>query len=230
MSALPPSLPAAPAPRAILEYGLSSGNAAMVQLLGLCPLLAVSTGLVPALGLGLATVLALTATNTVIALLRKQTGRDVRIPVFITVIACVVTAIELVMRAFLPALHGVLGLFIPLIVTNCALLGRAEAFASRHDPARAALDGFAVGSGFLLVLLALGGLRELIGRGTLFAGAGPLLGLPGLEWTLLPGYRGFLLAVLPVGAFLLLALLIALRQHGQARRSTPRPPPDDHRA
>ena len=204
-------------PRTILEYGLSSGNVALVQLLGLCPLLAVSNSLVSALGLGLATVLALTATNACIASLRRLTGRDVRIPVFVTVIACVVTAIELAMRAWLPALHSVLGLFIPLIVTNCALLGRAEAFASRHDPLRAALDGFAVGVGFLLVLLLLGGLREALGRGTVFAGAGDLLGLPQLEWTLLPGYRGFLLATLPVGAFFLLALLIAARQRWSAR-------------
>lgn len=210
---------APPSPRRILEYGLSSGNVAMVQLLGLCPLLAVSGTLVSALGLGLATVLALTATNATIAALRRATGRDVRIPVFITVIACVVTAIELAIRAWLPALHGVLGLFIPLIVTNCALLGRAEALASRHDPWRAGLDGFAVGTGFLLVLLALGGLREALGQGTLFAGAGALLGLPGLEWTLLPGYRGFLLAALPVGAFFLLALLIAARQHWLAARA-----------
>lgn len=207
----------APTPRAILENGLWSGNAALVQLLGLCPLLAVSTNLVSALGLGLATVLALTATNAAVAALRRSTGRDVRIPVFITVIACVVTAIELGMRAWLPALHGVLGLFIPLIVTNCALLGRAEAFASRHDPARAALDGFAVGAGFLLVLLLLGALREALGQGTLFAGAGALLGLPMLEATLLPGYRGFLIAAMPVGAFFLLALLIAARQRWLAR-------------
>lgn len=198
-------------PRGILEYGLSSGNVVLVQLLGLCPLLAVSGTLVNALGLGLATVLALVFTNAAVASVRRFTGRDVRIPVFITVIAAVVTAIELAMRAWLPALHGVLGLFIPLIVTNCALLGRAEAFASRHDPARAALDGAAIGTGFLLVLLALGGLRELIGHGTVFAGAGTLLGLPALEWVVLPGYRGFLLAALPVGAFFLLALLIAAR-------------------
>ncbi|GAB3728552.1 electron transport complex subunit E [Silanimonas algicola] len=206
-------------PRTILEYGLSSGNVALVQLLGLCPLLAVSNSMVSALGLGLATMLALTATNAAIAALRGVTGRDVRIPVFVTVIACVVTAIELAIRAWLPALHGVLGLFIPLIVTNCALLGRAEAFASRHDPRRAALDGFAVGAGFLVVLLVLGGLREALGRGTLFAGAGALLGLPQLEWTLLPGYRGFLLATLPVGAFFLLALLVAGRQRWLATRA-----------
>ena len=212
-----------PDARGILEHGLWSGNPALVQLLGLCPLLAVSGTLVSALGLGLATVLALTCTNAAVAALRRATGRDVRIPVFITVIACVVTAIELAMRAFLPALHAGLGLFIPLIVTNCALLARAEAFASRHDPARAALDGFAVGLGFLLVLLTLGGLREAVGHGTVFAGAGALLGLPQLEWTLLPGYRGFLLASLPVGAFFLLALLVAARQRWQARRAAASP-------
>lgn len=199
-------------PRRILEYGLSSGNVVLVQLLGLCPLLAVSSTLVNALGLGLATVLALIFTNAAVASVRRFTGRDVRIPVFITVIAAVVTSIELAMRAWMPALHGVLGLFIPLIVTNCALLGRAEAFAARNSPMRAALDGAAIGTGFLLVLLALGGLREVIGHGTVFAGAGALLGLPALEWTVLPGYRGFLLAALPAGAFFLLALLIAARQ------------------
>jgi len=219
MSNVLPAQPLAPSPRTILGHGLSSGNVALVQLLGLCPLLAVSSTLVTALGLGLATLLALIATTTAVAMIRRSTGRDVRIPVFITVIACIVTTIELAMRAWLPALHGVLGLFIPLIVTNCALLGRAEAFASRHDPARAALDGFAIGSGFLLVLLVLGGLREVIGHGTLFVGAGTLLGLPLLETTLLPGYRGFVLATLPVGAFFLLALLIAARQHWLAART-----------
>ncbi len=199
-------------PRRILEYGLSNGNVVLVQLLGLCPLLAVSSTLVNALGLGLATVLALIFTNAAVASVRRFTGRDVRIPIFITVIAAVVTSIELAMRAWLPALHGVLGLFIPLIVTNCALLGRAEAFAARNSPLRAALDGAAIGTGFLLVLLALGGLRELIGHGTVFAGAGALLGLPALEWIVVPGYRGFLLAALPAGAFFLLALLIAARQ------------------
>jgi electron transport complex protein RnfE len=208
----------APTAGGILENGLWSGNAALVQLLGLCPLLAVSTTLVNALGLGLATVLALTATNATIAALRRVTGRDVRLPVFITVIACVVTAIELAMRAWLPALHGVLGLFIPLIVTNCALLGRAEAFASRHDPWRAALDGLAVGVGFLLVLLLLGGLREALGQGSLFAGAGALLGLPALELRVWDEGRGFLIAALPVGAFFLLALLIAARQAWVARQ------------
>lgn len=205
-----------PTPRAILEYGLSSGNVGLVQMLGLCPLLAVSNNAVNALGLGLATVLALTATNTVVAAIRRATRRDVRIPAFIMVIAAVVTAIELSMRAFLPGLHAVLGLFIPLIVTNCALMGRAEAFASRQDPARAALDGFATGLGFLWVLLAIGGIREALGEGSLFAGAGALLGLPGLEVSV-TGYPGFVLALLPIGAFGVLACLVALRQAWRLR-------------
>ena len=204
------------APRAILEYGLASGNVGLVQLLGLCPLLAVSNNAVNALGLGLATVLALTLTNAAVASIRRLTRRDVRIPAFVMVIAAVVTAIELAIRAWLPELHAVLGLFIPLIVTNCALMGRAEAFASRNSPGRAALDGFAIGLGFAWVLLVIGAARELIGEGSLFAGAGRLLGLPGLE-LVAEGYPGFLLAVLPIGAFLVLACLIAARQGWRLR-------------
>jgi len=204
-------LTAPPAPRQILEFGLWSGNAGLVQLLGLCPLLAVSTSAVNALGMGLATLLALTCTGGVIAGMRRFTEREVRIPTFVMMIAAVVTSIELAMHAWLPELHRVLGLFLPLIVTNCALMARAEAFASRQDPARAALDGFAIGLGFLAVLLCLGALRELLARGSLFAGAGALLGLPGLEWQA-EGYRGLLLAALPPGAFMLLALLVAGRQ------------------
>ena len=205
-------------PRAILEYGLASGNTGLVQLLGLCPLLAVSNNAVNALGLGLATVLALTCTNAAVAGVRQLTRRDVRIPAFVMIIAAVVTSIELAMRAWLPELHAVLGLFIPLIVTNCALMGRAEAFASRHSPGLAALDGFAIGLGFLWVLLAIGAVRELVGEGSLFAGAGALLGLPGLEMAA-PGYPGFLLAVLPVGAFVVLAGLVAIRQAWRLRRA-----------
>lgn len=205
-------------PKSILEYGLASGNTGLVQLLGLCPLLAVSNNAVNALGLGLATMLALTATNAAVASLRRVTQHDVRIPVFVLVIAAVVTSIELMMRAWLPDLHAVLGLFVPLIVSNCALLGRAEKFASRNSPALAALDGFATGLGFLWVLLAIGVLREVIGSGRVFAGAGKLLHAPWLELTVFPGYRGFLIATLPVGAFLVLAALIALRQAWSARQ------------
>jgi Na+-translocating ferredoxin:NAD+ oxidoreductase subunit E len=205
-------------PRAILEYGLSSGRAGLVQLLGLCPLLAVSSSAVNALGLGLATMTALILTNTGVAAVRRFTEHDVRIPVFVTIIAAVVTAIELAIRAMLPELHAAIGLFLPLIVSNCALLGRAEAFASRQSPWLAARDGFATGLGFLGVLLAMGVLREVAGTGRLFAGAGALLHLPWLEWTVLPGYRGFLVASLPVGAFAMLAALLAARQAWSLRR------------
>lgn len=201
---------------ATLEAGLWSQNVGLVQLLGLCPLLAVSSTAVNALGLGLATLLALTATNTAISLIRRLTRAEVRIPAFVMVIAAVVTTIELAMHAFLPALHAVLGIFLPLIVTNCAILGRAEALASRTDPARAALDGFAMGLGFLGVLLLLGLLREGIGQGSLFAGAGALLGLPGLE--LMFSTHRLLIAALPPGAFVLLGLLIAARQAWMQRR------------
>jgi electron transport complex protein RnfE len=203
----------------ILEYGLWSGNAGLVQLLGLCPLLAVSNNAVNALGLGLATVLALACTNLTVSAVRSLTRREVRIPAFVMIIAAVVTSIELGMRAFLPDLHRVLGLFIPLIVTNCAIMGRAEAFASRRAPPAALLDGLAIGVGFLAVLLLLGAARELIGQGSLFAGAGALLGLPQLEISFAAHYRGLLLAILPPGAFVLLALLIALKN----RLARPRP-------
>lgn len=205
-------------PRAILEYGLSSGNTGLVQLLGLCPLLAVSSNAVTALALGAATMLALILTNTGVAAIRRFTRHDVRIPVFVLVIATVVTSIELSLRAYLPDLHAAIGLFLPLIVSNCALMGRAEAFASREAPHRAALDGFATGLGFLAVLLTIGVVREVVGTGRLFANAGALLSLPSLETTILPGYRGFLIATLPVGAFLVLAGLIAARQAWQLRR------------
>jgi len=204
-----------PSAKSILEYGLVSGNTGLVQLLGLCPLLAVSNNAVNALGLGLASLLALTLTNTVVASLRRLSRRDVRIPAFVTIIASVVTAIELSLRAWLPELYQVLGLFVPLIVTNCAIMGRAEAFASRHNPARAALDGFAFGLGFLWVLLLIGVVRELVGTGMVFAGSGTMLGMPWLELTVLGDYHGFLPAILPPGAFIVLALLIALRNRRQ---------------
>ncbi|HET6602595.1 MAG TPA: electron transport complex subunit E [Xanthomonadaceae bacterium] len=199
------------AARSILYHGLVAGNVGLVQLLGLCPLLAVSNTAVNALGLGVATVVAVTLTNTAIASIRRLTRNEVRIPAFVMIIAAVVTSIELSMHAWLPELHGVLGLFLPLIVTNCAIMGRAEAFASRNGPARAALDGFATGMGFLGVLLAIGLVRELFAQGTVFAGAGRLLGLGALEVQLLPGYRGLLIAALPPGAFVVLGLLVALR-------------------
>ena len=210
--------------RGILSFGISKGNVGVVQLLGLCPLLAVSNNAVNALGLGLASLLALILTNTLVASLRSLIGRDIRIPAFVMIIAAVVTGTELAIRAFFPQLYEVLGIFIPLIVTNCAIMGRAEACASRNHPGFAALDGFSAGLGFLWVLLAIGALRELLSQGTVFAGSSELLGLPALTFTVLSDYRGFLLASLPVGAFLALAIIIAVRQKlltwANARRSS----------
>ncbi|MCK7595264.1 electron transport complex subunit RsxE [Pseudomarimonas salicorniae] len=200
-----------PSPAQIAEQGLWRNNVGLVQLLGLCPLLAVSHNAVNALALGLATLIALTATALGVSALRHLLSRPIRLPGFLLLIASIVTAIELLIHAFLPALHEVLGLFLPLIVTNCALLGRAEAFSSRQPVASAALDGLFMGLGFLAVLLALGMLRELLGQGSLFAGAGRLLHLPFIELRIGSG-GGLLLASLPTGAFLSLALLVALKQ------------------
>ncbi|MBD8526545.1 electron transport complex subunit RsxE [Pseudomarimonas arenosa] len=204
-------------PREIIGYGLWSGNAGLVQLLGLCPLLAVSNNAVNALGLGLATLIALLAVEFCVSAVRRLSRREIRIPLFVTIIATVVTSIELAMHAWLPGLHAVLGLFVPLIVTNCALMGRAEAFAARQPPGAALLDALGMGVGFLLLLLVLGAGRELIGQGSLFAGAGRLLGLPWLEWH--PAQGGLLIAMLPPGAFLMLAALIAAKQRIERSRA-----------
>lgn len=215
----------------IARDGLWSNNAGLVQLLGLCPLLAVSATVVNALGLGLATLLTLVATNLTVSLIRNWVRPEVRIPVFVLIIASFVTAVELVMNAFFHQLYLILGIFIPLIVTNCAILGRAEAFASRTTPGRAAADGFAMGLGFLGVLLTLGALREVLGQGTLLADAHLMFGDWGQALTLeiIPGYEGFLLAMLPPGAFIGLGLLLALKnvidRHLDARQRIPSPAP-----
>ena len=195
----------------ILKEGLWVNNPGLVQLLGLCPLLAVTTNAINGLGLGLATLLTLVASNVTVSLIRNVVRPEVRIPVFVLVIASIVTVIELAMNAWLHDLYLILGIFIPLIVTNCAIIGRAESFASRHSVDRALLDGLAMGVGFTLVLVALGGMRELIGQGTLLSQAQLMFGEYGrqLSVTLIDNYRGFLLAILPPGAFLGLGFLIA---------------------
>lgn len=197
----------------IVKQGLWHNNTGLVQLLGLCPLLAVSGTVINGLGLGLATTLVLLASNTSVSLIRKLVREEIRIPAFMLIIASFVTAIDLAMNAFLFDLHKILGIFIPLIVTNCVILARAEAFASRTTVDRAALDGLMIGVGFTLVLVVLGGMRELIGQGTLLAQAHLMFGeaARGLKMTLIEDYRGFLLAVLPPGAFIGLGLLIALK-------------------
>lgn len=204
----------------ILKEGLWNNNPGLVQLLGLCPLLAVTNNAVNGLGLGLATLLTLVASNVTVSLIRKLVRPEVRIPVFVLVIASVVTVIELAMNAWLHDLYLILGIFIPLIVTNCTIIGRAESFASRNTVDRALVDGLAMGTGFMLVLVALGGLRELIGQGTLLAQAHLMFGEAGrqLTLTLIDDYRGFLLAILPPGAFMGLGLLIAGMNIINARR------------
>lgn len=203
----------------IMKDGLWTQNTGLVALLGLCPLLATSNSVVNGLGLGLATTLVLVICNVAISLIRPLVRPEVRIPVFVLVIACAVTAVELAMHAFLPGLYTVLGIFIPLIVTNCCVIGRAEAFAFKNGVARSAVDGLATGLGFLLVLVVLGALRELLGQGTLFAQAGLLFGAFGQQLTLhlITDYRGFLLAILPPGAFIGLGCLIALKNVIDAR-------------
>ncbi|RMD80847.1 MAG: electron transport complex subunit E [Gammaproteobacteria bacterium] len=212
---------AEPAPAHILRDGLWSNNPALVQILGLCPLLAVTATVVNGLALGLATLATLVLSNTVVSLVRHHVTPEIRVAVYVLIIACIVTAIELAMDAYFHDLYLILGIFIPLIVTNCNILARAEAFASRHPVLPSALDGLAMGLGFTAVLVALGALRELLGRGTLFSQAELLLGEAGrlLQVQVLPeDYRGWLLAALPPGAFIGLGLLIALKNVIDARR------------
>lgn len=203
----------------IAADGLWRNNAGLVQLLGLCPLLAVTTTLVAGLGLGLATIAVLVCSNVLISLLRPLLRAEIRILAFVLVIAALVTVVDLFMHARFFDLHRTLGIFVPLIVSNCAILARAELFASRHDPLRAATDGLATGVGFALVLCALGAIRELLGQGTLGAGAWMLFGEAAQDFELRIADDGFLLFALPPGAFLTLGLVIAARNWLALRRA-----------
>jgi electron transport complex protein RnfE len=200
-------------PRSITKNGLWTNNVALVQLLGLCPLLAVTATFINGLGLGIATLITLVLSNTFVSIIRHWTRPEVRIPIFVLIIASIVTTIELIMNAWFHELYLILGIFIPLIVTNCSIIARAESFASRNKVLDSALDGFMMGLGFALVLIVLGGLREIIGQGTLFANAELMFGpaAEGLTLTLGENYPGFLLAILPPGAFIGLGLLIAAK-------------------
>ncbi len=199
--------------RSIITGGLWSNNQALVALLGLCPLLAVTNTAINGLGLGLATTAVVTASNGTVSLIRNLVRPEVRLPVFVLVIASFVTAIELSMNAFFHELHKVLGIFIPLIVTNCAIIGRAEAYASKNSLPRSLVDGLSIGIGFTLVLVTLGGMRELVGQGTLFDQAHLMFGeaARGLTFTLGEDFPGMLVAILPPGAFIGLGLLIAVK-------------------
>lgn len=191
-----------------LRSGIWADNPGLVQLLGLCPLLAVTTTFVNGLGLGLATLMVLTFSNVLVSATRRWIRPEIRIPMYVLIIASLVTAIELIFLAYFPALARSLGIFIPLIVTNCAIVARAEVFASRNSVGASFIDGVAMGSGFALLLCAIGAFRELIGHGSILSrldmlfGGEPMSGLVIVD-------GGFLLAILPPGAFISLALFVA---------------------
>jgi len=196
--------------RKIMRDGIWDNNIVFSQYLALCPLLAVTVTATNGLGMGLATLAVLISTNAIVSVTRHLIPSEVRIPIFVLLIAAVVTVVDMLMDAWLHELHKVLGLFIPLIVTNCAILGRAESFASRQPVAPSLWDGLMMGLGFTMALVVLGAAREIASAGTLFANASLLLGdrFKFIELTLIPDYKGFLLMALPPGGFIMLAFII----------------------
>lgn len=193
--------------------GLWNNNPALVQLLGLCPLLAVTGSVVNALGLGMATMMVLIGSNFSVSLIRNHVPDAVRLPAFVMIIASFVTVAELVMQAFTYELYEVLGIFIPLIVTNCAILGRADAFACKNPILPSVVDGFMMATGFTVVLVLLGAMREILGQGVLFSDMQLLFGPMAANWKieLFSNYPDFLFAILPPGAFVAMGLLIAVK-------------------
>ena len=200
-----------------LRTGIWTDNPGLVQLLGLCPLLAVTTSFVNGLGLGLATMLVLACSNMLVSATRRFIRPEIRIPMYVLIIASLVTCIELVFMAWFPALSRALGIFIPLIVTNCAIVARAEVFASRNPVGASLLDGIAMGGGFALLLMAIGAFRELIGRGSILSRLDMLLGGDPMQGLVLVD-GGFLLAILPPGAFISLGLFVAAKNALDRRR------------
>lgn len=207
--------------REIFYNGLWKQNPGIIQLLGLCPLLAISNTVVNALALGLATTLVMTLSSGSVAIIRNFIPNALRIPTFVLIIAVLVTIVTLIIQAYAQPLYLVLGIFLPLITTNCIVLARVEAFASKQPTAHSILDGIAMGLGLTAVLVALGALREVVGKGTLFSGFDLALGDFAEGWTVtvFTDYPGFLLAILPPGAFFGLGLLIALRNALQSRKA-----------
>jgi len=205
----------------ITRDGLWDNNVVFAQMLALCPLLAVTSTATNGLGMGLASTAVLLMSNIIVSSVRHLISPEVRIPVYIVLIATLVTLVDMSLNAWAHELYKVLGLFIALIVVNCAILGRAEAFASKNSVADAALDGLMMGMGFTLALVALGGVREILGSGTLFANAHLLLGpaFAFLETTIVPEYKGFLLMILPPGGFMALGFLLAAKRVYDRRRS-----------
>ncbi|GAA5140196.1 electron transport complex subunit E [Thalassotalea piscium] len=193
--------------------GLWKNNPGIVQLLGLCPLLAVTSTVVNAFGLGLATMFVLICSNMTVSAIRQWVPKEIRIPIFVLIIAAFVTCVELLMNAYTFGLYESLGIFLPLIVTNCAIIGRAEAYASKNPVKQASFDGLMMGLGFLAVLVILGAIREILGQGTLFDGAELLLGewASGLRIEVFKLDSQFLLAILPPGAFIAMGFIIAAK-------------------
>jgi len=220
--------PARAESREIISQGLWTNNAALVQLLGLCPLLAVSNSVVNAAGLGLATIGVLLGSNGIVSVSRHRLSPAIRLPVFVLIIATFTTCAELLLHAFAIELYQALGIFIPLIVTNCTILGRAESFASKNALGPSLLDGLMTGLGFAGVLLVLGMFRELAGTGALFTNMDRLLPFAG-NWTvrLTSSYKPFLLAILPPGAFLFMGGLIALKNIIDRKLDSPAPRQQD---
>jgi H+/Na+-translocating ferredoxin:NAD+ oxidoreductase subunit E len=204
-------------PMQMIRTALWDDNPGLVQLLGLCPLLAVTTTFINGFGLGAATILVLTCSNMLVSATRRWLRSEIRIPIYVLIIASLVTCIELMFKAYFPALDRSLGIFIPLIVTNCAIVARAETFASRNPLVPSVIDGIGMGSGFALLLCAIGAFRELVGKGTVLAqldmitGGNPFSGLVVID-------KGFLLAILPPGAFFSLALAVAAKNFIDRRR------------
>jgi len=212
--------------RKILKDGLWDNNIVFSQLLGMCPTMAVTTSGTNGLGMGLATTAVLVCSNMIISSVRDFVSPQVRIPVYIVLIATLVTLVDMSLNAWMHDLYRVLGLFIALIVVNCAVLGRAEAFASRNGILASALDGLGMGLGFTLALTIIGLIRELVGAGTLFSQASLLLGpnFAFLETTVVPDYGGVLMMILPPAGFLVLGLLLAAKQAYERRtRESPVP-------
>ena len=199
--------------RQITHNGLWKNNPALVQLLGLCPLLAVTASVVNATGLAAATLFVLVTSNLCVSLIRNVVTESIRLPAFVLIIAAAVTGTELLMQAYAYELYQILGIFLPLITTNCVILGRADAFAAKNPIAPALVDGFMMGMGFGLVLVVLGAIRELLGTGAVFANMDLLFGPMAANWTLVVAedYTGLLLAILPPGAFIITGLLIAAK-------------------
>jgi len=198
----------------ITTNGLWTNNPALVQLLGLCPLLAVTGSVVNAMGLGFATMLVLVGSNLAVSIIRNAVSDAVKLPAFVMIIASFTTCTELLMQAFTFELYQILGIFIPLIVTNCVILGRADAFACKNKILPSVVDGFMMSLGFFIVLVLIGAIREVIGSGTLFANMQLLFGEGARTWQLTlfgENYKGFLVAILPPGAFIVAGMLIALK-------------------